>query len=188
MTQHYLLVFGSQRPPENDSECPSWADLAAGREDFSGSRLLAQVPSLARDPDHRPKARRHCCNLLRRFQRLVSGEDGADVRRDPDTEELIALASQGDRQARELLLARHRERLTQMVRVRMDRRLAGCEDPSEVVQEALAEAAQKLSGHLRERPVPFYPWLRELAVERLVTLNRRHVQAGRSLVINVASG
>jgi RNA polymerase sigma-70 factor (ECF subfamily) len=70
-----------------------------------------------------------------------------------------------------------------MVRVRMDRRLAARVDPSDVVQEALAEAAQKLSGYLRERPVPFYPWLRRLAWERLVRLHQRHLHAGKRSVL-----
>jgi RNA polymerase sigma-70 factor (ECF subfamily) len=104
------------------------------------------------------------------------------TRRQPDTEELIAQASQGDDRARDQLLVRHRDRLKQMVLVRLDRRLAARVDPSDVVQEALAEAAQKLSGYLRERPVPFYPWLRRLAWEQLVRLHARHLAAGKRSV------
>jgi RNA polymerase sigma-70 factor (ECF subfamily) len=95
----------------------------------------------------------------------------------PDTEQLIEQASQGDSAARQQLLARHRDRLRRMVRVRMDRRLAARVDPSDVVQEALAAAAAKLSDYLRRRPLPFYPWLRRLAWERLVKLHRRHIRA-----------
>jgi RNA polymerase sigma-70 factor (ECF subfamily) len=105
------------------------------------------------------------------------------VRREPDTDELIAQASQGDRSARQQLLARHRDRLKQMVRVRMDRRLAARVDPSDVVQEALVDAAQKLSGYLREQPVPFYPWLRRLAWEHLVRLHQRHLYASKRSVL-----
>jgi RNA polymerase sigma-70 factor (ECF subfamily) len=96
----------------------------------------------------------------------------------PDTEELIEQASRGDQTARGELLVRHRDRLRQMVRIRMDRRLAARVDPSDVVQEALADAAVKLSDYLRQRPLPFYPWLRRLAWERLVKLHRRHLRAG----------
>jgi RNA polymerase sigma-70 factor (ECF subfamily) len=64
----------------------------------------------------------------------------------------------------------------------MDRRLAARVDPSDVVQEALAEAAVKLSDYLRRRPLPFYPWLRRLAWERLVKLHRRHIRAQRRSV------
>jgi RNA polymerase sigma-70 factor (ECF subfamily) len=95
----------------------------------------------------------------------------------PDTEQLIQQASQGDVAARQQLLVRHRDRLRKMVRVRMDRRLAARVDPSDVVQEALADAAGKMSDYLRRRPLPFYPWLRRLAWERLVKLHRRHIRA-----------
>jgi RNA polymerase sigma-70 factor (ECF subfamily) len=99
-----------------------------------------------------------------------------------DTEQLIEQASRGDTGAREQLLVRHRDRLHKMVRVRMDRRVAARVDPSDVVQEALADAAGKLSDYLRRRPLPFYPWLRRLAWERLVKLHRRHVRARRRSV------
>jgi RNA polymerase sigma-70 factor (ECF subfamily) len=64
-----------------------------------------------------------------------------------------------------------------MVAVRMDPRLAVRLDPSDVVQETLAEAWQKLSDYLRDRPLPFYPWLRQLAWQRLVDLYRQHIRA-----------
>jgi RNA polymerase sigma-70 factor, ECF subfamily len=83
--------------------------------------------------------------------------------KDADTEELIDRAKGGDDSARQQLLARHRERLRRMVVVRLDGRLAARVDPSDVVQEALLDAAGKLSGYLREPAVPFYPWLRRLA-------------------------
>src|SRR5262249_55179628 len=76
-------------------------------------------------------------------------------------------------------LARHYDRLRRMVALRLDRRLAARLDPSDVVQEALAEAARLLPDYLRERPLPFYPWLRQLAGERLAKLHRRHLHAGK---------
>ena len=100
----------------------------------------------------------------------------------PDTEELLDRAGTGDRTARQQLLARHRGRLRQMVALRIDRRMAARIDPSDVVQEALADAAQGLSEYLRDRPLPFYPWLRQFAWERLLQLHRRHLQAQRRSV------
>ena len=52
-------------------------------------------------------------------------------------------------------------------------------DPSDIIQEALMQANQKLDAYLRERPIPFYPWLRQLAWDQLVTAYRRHVVAHR---------
>jgi RNA polymerase sigma-70 factor (ECF subfamily) len=103
--------------------------------------------------------------------------------RPPDTEDLLERSAAGDRDARGALLQRHRDRLRRMVAVRLDRRLAARVDPSDVVQEALAEAERRLDDYLRQRPVPFYPWLRKLAEERLIDEYRRHVGAGRRSVI-----
>src|SRR6516164_7795962 len=101
---------------------------------------------------------------------------------DRDTDELVEQARGGDREARQQLLVRHRDRLRQMVALRMDRRLRARVDPSDVVQEALADAAQELSDYLRQRPLPFYPWLRQLAWDRLIELHRRHLHAQRRSV------
>jgi RNA polymerase sigma-70 factor, ECF subfamily len=93
---------------------------------------------------------------------------------DPQTEELLQKA--GDRGTEfQLLLERHRDRLRRMIAVRLDSRLAPLVDPSDVVQEALTDASQKLDGYLRDRPLPFYPWLRRLAEERIIQLHRRYL-------------
>jgi RNA polymerase sigma-70 factor (ECF subfamily) len=97
----------------------------------------------------------------------------------PDSDELIERVAHGDGAARQQLLARHRGRLRQMIAVRLDRRVAARVDPSDVVQEALADAARKLSAYVRDRPLPFYPWLRRLAWERLVKIHRRHLRTHR---------
>lgn len=95
----------------------------------------------------------------------------------PNPDDLLEQASQGDAQAREQLLVLHRERLRRMIAIRIDRRMAARVDPSDVVQDALAEAHRQLTDYLRERPLPFYPWLRQLAWNRLVELHRKHVLA-----------
>jgi RNA polymerase sigma-70 factor (ECF subfamily) len=80
------------------------------------------------------------------------------------------------------LLRVHRGRLRQMVVLHMDRRLAARFDPSDVVQEALAEAARKMPDYLRRRPIPFYPWLRQIAWERLMHLHTRHLRSAKRTV------
>jgi RNA polymerase sigma-70 factor (ECF subfamily) len=99
-----------------------------------------------------------------------------------DTEQLLQRLAGGDATARDQLLQRYRRRLRRMVAVRFDPRLAARVDPSDVVQETLAEAAAQLNRYLKERPLPFYPWLRQLAQRRLIELYRRHVQARRRTV------
>ncbi|HKI19851.1 MAG TPA: sigma-70 family RNA polymerase sigma factor [Isosphaeraceae bacterium] len=100
---------------------------------------------------------------------------------DPETEELLRNASGGG-PALDDLLERHRKRLRRMVSVRLDRRLAPLVDPSDVVQEALADASRKLNDFLRDRPLPFYPWLRRLAWERIIQFHRRHIRAQKRAV------
>lgn len=100
-----------------------------------------------------------------------------------DADHLLRLAAKGDDSARGRLFELHRDRLKRMIAVRSDQRLAARIDPSDVVQEALADAAGKLDRYLRSQPMPFYPWLRQLALERLAALHRRHVQAQRRSVV-----
>src|SRR5262245_58595138 len=93
-----------------------------------------------------------------------------------EIDSMLERAERGDAEAREQLLGRFRPRLRQMVAIHLDRRLAARIDPSDVAQEALVDAARKLDDYLRERPLPFYPWLRRLAWERLVKLHHHHLR------------
>src|SRR5687768_875361 len=98
---------------------------------------------------------------------------------DSQTHVLLARAATGDASAGESLLLRHQARLRKMIAVRLDRRLAGRLDPSDVLQEVFAEAARELPAYARQQPVPFYPWLRQIAWERLVKLHQRHLYAAK---------
>ena len=108
--------------------------------------------------------------------------------RDPDTDELLHGVPGGDRAARQQLLARHRGRLRKMVAYNLDRRLAARVDPSDVVQDALLEADRELAEYLKHQKVPFYPWLRQLAWDRLVELHRRHLHADKRSVRREQAG
>ena len=99
-----------------------------------------------------------------------------------DTDALLAKIAEGDHSAVNTLLARHAGRLRAMVALRIDTRLAPRLDPSDIVQEALTEAHRKLPAYLDQRPVPFYPWLRKIAWEKLVHMHRQHVYAQRRSV------
>ncbi len=101
---------------------------------------------------------------------------------DADTDRLLERARQRDAGAFEELLARHRHRLRQMVAVRMDNRISARVDPSDVVQEAMAEATKRFDAYVQEPVVAFYPWLRRIAWERLVDLHRRHIGAEKRSV------
>lgn len=98
------------------------------------------------------------------------------------TQRLVRQAVAGDRAAMDELLGRYRDRLRRMVAVRLDPRLSARADPSDVVQETLAEASRQLSQYCEQRTLSFYPWLRALAWQRLVKLYRHHVLAQRRSV------
>jgi RNA polymerase sigma-70 factor (ECF subfamily) len=97
--------------------------------------------------------------------------------RDDDSQTLLAQATVGDQAATQRLLALHRRRLRSMIAMRLDRRLSARVDPSDVLQETLAEAHQKLPEYLRTQPIPFYPWLRQIAWDKIVELHRKHLVA-----------
>jgi RNA polymerase sigma-70 factor, ECF subfamily len=66
--------------------------------------------------------------------------------------------------------------------VRLDRRINSRIDPSDIVQETLVQAARRLPDYLRDRPIAFYPWIRQLAIEQVAQQHRRHIGAlGRSV-------
>jgi RNA polymerase sigma-70 factor (ECF subfamily) len=95
----------------------------------------------------------------------------------PDSQELEALrlAGRGDRQRLHDLLIGHRDRLRRMVRLRLDPRVQGRVDPSDVIQEAFLEVSRKLNDYLRDPKIPFYLWLRLLTAQKLALAHRQHL-------------
>jgi RNA polymerase sigma-70 factor, ECF subfamily len=81
----------------------------------------------------------------------------------------------GDPQHFGALLAEHRPRLRRMVALRLDPRLHGRIDPSDVIQETYLEASARLREYLHKPTMPFFLWLRFLAGQKLVTLHRHHL-------------
>lgn len=97
-------------------------------------------------------------------------------------ERLMERIRQGDGQAIDQLLAAYRMRLKSLVRVRLDPRLQARIDPSDVVQETMLVASKEIVEYAQTQTVPFYPWLRRIACQRISDLHRRHVRTqGRSV-------
>ncbi len=94
-----------------------------------------------------------------------------------ETEKLLHRARDGDRQALGELLCRYRDRLLLMVRLRLDRRLQGRIDSSDVIQDAYLEAAERFAEYVRDPAMPFFLWLRFLTAQKLLVLHRRHLGA-----------
>ncbi len=102
----------------------------------------------------------------------------------PDSAETRRMLEQSgeDCRAFEQLFARHRPGLRRFVERRLDPKLRGRLDASDVVQETQLEAYRRLPDFLGRRPIPFHVWLRRTAYERLLMLRRRHVEAARRSV------
>src|SRR6516225_7741712 len=105
-----------------------------------------------------------------------------------DTVDLLQRARAGDRKALNTLFTRHRERLSRMVDLRLDRRLQARVDASDVIQDAYVEVVTRLDEYLRDPRLPFFLWLRLVVGERLMKLHRQHLgtqmrDAGREVAL-----
>ncbi|MDZ4688319.1 MAG: sigma-70 family RNA polymerase sigma factor [Planctomycetaceae bacterium] len=96
-----------------------------------------------------------------------------------ETDQLLAEAGRGRADAVNALLDRHREALRKLVQMRLDRAIARRVDASDIVQDVLLEANQRLAGYLADPRLPFHLWLRHLAKDRLIEMHRQHRGAQR---------
>jgi len=91
--------------------------------------------------------------------------------------ELLQRAASGDEVAVNELFARYRDRLRAMVRLRLNRRLQGRVDPSDVLQDAYLEVSRGLADYLRAPTLPFFLWLRHITGQKLIMVHRQHLGA-----------
>jgi RNA polymerase sigma-70 factor, ECF subfamily len=103
---------------------------------------------------------------------------GILMRADPsDIEDLVKRAASGDPGSWAELMKRYRSRLRRMVSFRLDPRLQGRLDPSDVVQDVCLEAWQHLGSYEKQPDAPFFLWLRAVAGHKLADLHRHHITA-----------
>jgi RNA polymerase sigma-70 factor (ECF subfamily) len=91
------------------------------------------------------------------------------------TEVLLQRAAGGDSTALNQLFNRHRDRLRWMVRLRLNRRLQGRVDPSDVLQEAYLEIAREFKDYAQKPTMPFFLWLRFITGQKLLAFHRFHL-------------
>ena len=94
-----------------------------------------------------------------------------------ETQALIRRVEGGDDRALAELFARYRGRLRRMIKLRLDRRLQGRFDPSDVLQEAYLDVAKRAREYLANPAMPVFLWLRWITGEKLLALHRRHLGA-----------
>jgi RNA polymerase sigma-70 factor, ECF subfamily len=102
-----------------------------------------------------------------------------------DSAETLTLLQQvraGDKRAFDELFALYQPHLRRFVELRLDSKLRPRLDPADVVQEAYLEAVRRLSDFLDDPPMPFKLWLRQITLDRLLMMRRRHVGAARRSV------
>lgn len=106
---------------------------------------------------------------------------GTTMTADPsETDDLIRLAAAGDPGSWEALPQRYRSRLRRLVKFRLDPRLQGRVDPSDVVRDVCLEAWQHLGSYVKQPDGPFFLWLRAVASHTLADLHRYHLGAQMS--------
>ena len=94
-----------------------------------------------------------------------------------NAEELLTRLKAGDEKALGELYSLHRDRLKQMLEFRMDRRLRGRADASDILQEVYIDAHERMRHYLKKPEMSFYIWLRQLTTQRLIDIHRRHLLA-----------
>lgn len=95
---------------------------------------------------------------------------------------LLAEIREGDPEAVNALIERHREAVRRFVRMRMDQAIAQRVDASDVVQDVIFEASRRLEDYIKNPVMPFHLWLRHLAKDRIIDMHRRHRAAQRRSV------
>jgi RNA polymerase sigma-70 factor (ECF subfamily) len=94
-----------------------------------------------------------------------------------DEHSLLRRAAGGDAGALAELFGRYRKRLRKMVRLRLDPRLLGRVDPSDVLQDAFVDMTRQLPHYLGKPERPFFLWLRLVAGQRLMRVHRQNLGA-----------
>jgi len=91
-----------------------------------------------------------------------------------ETERMLAAARRGDAGAVNHLLGEHRSPVHRLVQLRLDRKVQQRVDVSDVVQEVLVEASNRLQAYLENPEMAFHLWLRQIAWDHIIDTYRRH--------------
>jgi RNA polymerase sigma-70 factor (ECF subfamily) len=92
-----------------------------------------------------------------------------------DTVLLFERLKAGDHRALAELFQRHRDRLRRMVELRIDARLHGRVDASDVLQDGFLDLTKRLDSYLRDPKLPVFLWLRLVVSDRLALVHRHHL-------------
>ena len=99
-----------------------------------------------------------------------------------ETDRLLDDVRNGEPGAVDKLLGEFRDPLRKVIGMRLDPAVARRVDASDIVQDVLLEANQRLTEYLKKPDMPFHLWLRHLAQDRIIDTHRRHRLAQRRSV------
>jgi RNA polymerase sigma-70 factor (ECF subfamily) len=104
----------------------------------------------------------------------------------PDSDPRFARIALGDGSVLAEVFQEHRGRLRKLVQLRLDRRLQGRIDPSDVLQEAFLDVSRRAPEYAARDDMSFYLWLRLITGQKLLEIHRRHLgtqqrDAGREI-------
>lgn len=100
-----------------------------------------------------------------------------------ESDELAQLRS-GDPEQFAQVFSKHQDRLLKMIRFRLDRRLYGRVDATDVLQDVWLESSRRVGEFVASPTVPFFIWLRQIAWQTIIDLHRRHLGAQKRSVRN----
>jgi RNA polymerase sigma-70 factor, ECF subfamily len=92
-----------------------------------------------------------------------------------ETVRLVERLQAGDRRVLGDLFQRHRDRLRRMVELRMDPRLQGRIDASDVLQDGFLDLSKRVESYLSDPRLPVFLWLRLVVSDRLALVHRHHL-------------
>jgi RNA polymerase sigma-70 factor (ECF subfamily) len=102
---------------------------------------------------------------------------------EPDDDRNL-LIRDGESALAELFL-KYRDRLERIVSFRIDPRIRGRLDASDVLQEAYLDIASRLPVFIESTDVSFFVWIRQRTLQTLIDIHRRHFRhkrdAGRDI-------
>jgi RNA polymerase sigma-70 factor (ECF subfamily) len=99
-----------------------------------------------------------------------------------ETQSLLSRVAVADVSATDRLWERYRPALRRMIDLRLDQAVARRVDASDVVQDVLLKASQRLGEYLRDPRLPFHLWLRQIVRDHIVDAHRRHRTSARRTV------
>lgn len=99
-----------------------------------------------------------------------------------ETQQLLNGVKDGNKDAVNQLMDRHRVAIRRLIQMRLDKALTSRVDASDVVQDVLFEASRRMEDFISSPSMPFHLWLRQLAKDRIIDMHRRHRTAQRRSV------